>query len=415
MVEIGLALSRIRDSKSPVLLVLLRDVVIPEPLREFRYLDAKLMTGDDIAAEICDVTWNVGAPICPQQPIRRRPESTHGRHRFGREDSRTGRSADAIRRDFLGNLFCLQARFPAIATKNDQYMALAYTVRDRLLKRWINTSSTYHAGKVRTVCYMSAEFLPGPHLGNALINLDIWEPTRQAMAELGIQLEELLEQEQEPGLGSGGLGRPRCLLSRFPVDPADSGHRLWHPVRVRHFRAGDQVRLAGGARRQLAPIRQSLGDRAPRACVRGQARRAHRGQVRCRRTIPRELGAGQRDPGRRVRHADPGLRGGHGEPAASLESGGLRVVRPAGVQPWRLLRRGKQQDRLGNDLESAVSERRTRGGQGAATAAAVFLRLVLAARHAAHLLPGRERDRATSPTSMPSSSTTRTPPSRWSN
>jgi len=164
------------------------------------------------------------------------------------EHSRTGRSADAIRRDFLGNLYCLQARFPAIATKNDQYMALAYTVRDRLLNRWINTSSTYHAQKVRTVCYLSAEFLPGPHLGNALINLSIWEPTRQAMAELGVDLEELLAQEQEPGLGSGGLGRlAACYLdslSTLQIPAIGYGIRYEFGIFEQAIKFGWQVELA---------------------------------------------------------------------------------------------------------------------------------------------------------------------------
>src|SRR5690606_12277275 len=57
------------------------------------------------------------------------------------------------------------------------------------------------------VAYLSAEYLPGPHLGNNLNNLNITEETRQAMAELNLNLDELLEEEVEPGLGNGGLGR----------------------------------------------------------------------------------------------------------------------------------------------------------------------------------------------------------------
>jgi starch phosphorylase len=129
------------------------------------------------------------------------------------EDVRTGLSVEAIKRDFQDNLYCMQARFPAVATPNDKYMALAYTVRDRVLRRWINTSATYLASRGRTVCYFSAEFLLGPHLANALVNLGILDMTRMAMSELGIDLDELIEQEREPGLGSGGLGRlAACYL-----------------------------------------------------------------------------------------------------------------------------------------------------------------------------------------------------------
>src|SRR5262245_50433161 len=88
------------------------------------------------------------------------------------QSARTGLGVEAIKRGFVDNLFCIQARFPAVATKNDFYQALAYTVRDRLLARWIRTSEAYKIGASRTVCYLSAEFLLGPHLGANLLNLD---------------------------------------------------------------------------------------------------------------------------------------------------------------------------------------------------------------------------------------------------
>ncbi len=123
------------------------------------------------------------------------------------EDDRTGLSVPTLRRAMADNLFYLQGRFPGNASRNDFYMALAYTVRDRLLQRWISTMQTYMREQVRTVCYMSAEFLLGPHLGNNLINLDIFDQVRQAVAESGLDLDDLLEHEEDPGLGNGGLGR----------------------------------------------------------------------------------------------------------------------------------------------------------------------------------------------------------------
>ena len=126
------------------------------------------------------------------------------------EDDSTGLSVPVLRRACAENLFYVQGKFPAIATKNDLYMALAYTVRDRLLHRWINTIETYlkeTEHELKLVCYLSAEFLLGPRLGNSLINLGIYDQVRQAMEESGLDLKELLEQEAEPGLGNGGLGR----------------------------------------------------------------------------------------------------------------------------------------------------------------------------------------------------------------
>ena len=128
-------------------------------------------------------------------------------------DVHFGLDAESIKRDFLEKLFTHQAKFREVATPNDNYLALSYTVRDRLLHRWIHSSHTYFSEASRTVAYLSAEFLIGPQLGNNLISLGIWEPTKQAMAELGLSLEDLLEQEEEPGLGNGGLGRlAACFL-----------------------------------------------------------------------------------------------------------------------------------------------------------------------------------------------------------
>jgi glycogen phosphorylase len=123
------------------------------------------------------------------------------------EDDRIAMTKDALKRAFLDNLYYMQGKFPQLATGNDYYKALAYAVRDRMLQRWISTASTYTAQGSRTVAYLSAEFLMGPHLANNLINLDIYDTARDAVAELGKDLDELLAQEDEPGLGNGGLGR----------------------------------------------------------------------------------------------------------------------------------------------------------------------------------------------------------------
>jgi starch phosphorylase len=129
------------------------------------------------------------------------------------DDDRTSLTAPAIKRAFLDNLFYVLGKFPALATRNDYYMALAYAVRDRLLQRWISTATAYTKEGSRTVCYLSAEFLVGPHLGNNLINLGIEDTVREVVTELGLNFDELLQTEEEPGLGNGGLGRlAACFL-----------------------------------------------------------------------------------------------------------------------------------------------------------------------------------------------------------
>jgi starch phosphorylase len=128
-------------------------------------------------------------------------------------DIRTGTSKDTIKKSFLENLFYVQGRSLENASTNDLYMALAFTIRDRLLHRWVNTLNQYVHEEVKVVFYLSAEYLPGPHLANNMLNLQLDVPVREAMAELDIDIETLIEQEEEPGLGNGGLGRlAACFL-----------------------------------------------------------------------------------------------------------------------------------------------------------------------------------------------------------
>ncbi len=131
----------------------------------------------------------------------------HERKRAPASGIRTGSRVEDIKRCFLDNLFCSLGRVPRAATRNDLYTALALTVRDRVLKQGVRTLETLSGRDARVVSYLSAEFLPGPHLANNILNLGILDQTQQAMKELGLNLNELFEQEEEPGLGNGGLGR----------------------------------------------------------------------------------------------------------------------------------------------------------------------------------------------------------------
>jgi glycogen phosphorylase len=112
-----------------------------------------------------------------------------------------------IKQAFRDNLHSRLGRLERFATKNDLYLALALTVRDRLFERIVETMDTYGGVNARRVAYLSAEYLPGPHLANNLLNLGMTEVTREALRELGYDLDELTSQEEEPGLGNGGLGR----------------------------------------------------------------------------------------------------------------------------------------------------------------------------------------------------------------
>ncbi|MEO0455274.1 MAG: glycogen/starch/alpha-glucan phosphorylase [Cyanobacteria bacterium P01_A01_bin.114] len=163
------------------------------------------------------------------------------------EDDRTGLSIETLRRAIADNLFYVIGRSPETASQNDYYLALAYTVRDRLLQRWIASVKTYHQPQIKTVAYLSAEYLLGPHLGNNLINLGIYETVKQAMAESGLELDTLLAQEEEPGLGNGGLGRlAACYmdsLATLEIPAIGYGIRYEFGIFDQTFRDGWQVEI----------------------------------------------------------------------------------------------------------------------------------------------------------------------------
>ncbi|HZE12735.1 MAG TPA: glycogen/starch/alpha-glucan phosphorylase, partial [Chthoniobacterales bacterium] len=120
---------------------------------------------------------------------------------------RTGVTAEEIKQAFLDTMHCALGRSESGATKQNVYSALALTVRDRLFDRTVGTIGKYGGANARRVGYLSAEYLPGPQLANNLLSLGITEATREAMHSLGHDLDEIIAEEEEPGLGNGGLGR----------------------------------------------------------------------------------------------------------------------------------------------------------------------------------------------------------------
>lgn len=161
------------------------------------------------------------------------------------ESSRTGLSKPCLQRAFLDNLFFELGKFPGLASMHDYYLALAYTVRDRLLARWVDTAETYMHKGSRTVVYLSAEYLLGPHLGNNILNLGIEKPLREAIEELGLNYNRLIEQEVEPGLGNGGLGRlAACFLdslATLEIPTLGYGIRYEHGIFAQDIVDGWQV------------------------------------------------------------------------------------------------------------------------------------------------------------------------------
>ena len=129
------------------------------------------------------------------------------------DDERTSLSVEALKTAVTDHLRYSIGCPAAVASPHDYYRALALAVRDRMQQRWIDTAQTCFELASKVACYLSAEFLMGPHLGNNLLNLDIEQAARSALAELGQDLDVILACEEEPGLGNGGLGRlAACYL-----------------------------------------------------------------------------------------------------------------------------------------------------------------------------------------------------------
>ena len=165
-----------------------------------------------------------------------------------RQETKSGRpQIEELKQAFLENLLYGQGRHPALASPLDHYLALASAVRDRLARNWLNTQQTYLKSEARVVCYLSAEFLLGPHLGNNLLCLDLEPAARRAMADLSIDLDRVLEEEEEPGLGNGGLGRlAACYLdslSTLQIPAAGFGIRYEFGIFDQVIRDGWQFEI----------------------------------------------------------------------------------------------------------------------------------------------------------------------------
>ena len=122
-------------------------------------------------------------------------------------------TARGLREDFNRHLRYTMAKDRADATDRDHYEALARSVRDRLIERWIQTQKTYHKKNPKRIYYLSVEFLMGRLLGNNVINLQVEAQCEEALSALGLDWQALRDYETDAGLGNGGLGRlAACFL-----------------------------------------------------------------------------------------------------------------------------------------------------------------------------------------------------------
>ena len=307
-------------------------------------------------------------------------------------------AADTLRRAVLDNLAYLQARFPDIATPHDWYMALAYSVRDRMLARWVSTVRTYAARDVKVACYLSAEFLIGPQLGNNLVNLGIEANARAAMRALGQDLDALLALEEEPGLGNGGLGRlAACYLdslATLEVPAIGYGIRYEFGIFDQEIRDGWQVEITDKWLRKGNPWEIAAPGRSSfYVNFGGHTETVHRRAG----PLPRALGAGERRS--RACAYDTPVLGYRVNTCNTLRLWKSEAVESFDFQDFNVgdyYGAVAGEGGLRDPLQGALSERRAGDRQAAAPRAAVLLRLLLAAGHAAPARPEGRADRAPS-------------------
>ncbi len=157
------------------------------------------------------------------------------------------RNVDGFVRQFMRELNYTQGVPLSRSTVNDQYMALARTVRNYLMHDWIATGKRRRDAGKRVIGYLSAEYLLGRQMDNALLAADLTEIAREAMTECGLDFDLLRAQEIEPGLGNGGLGRlAACFvdsLATMDVPCIGYGIRYEYGIFKQTFVDGRQVEV----------------------------------------------------------------------------------------------------------------------------------------------------------------------------
>jgi len=121
--------------------------------------------------------------------------------------NRPSLDVEGVKKAIVYKLIFLIGRSPKEASQRDWLNATLHAVRDLVTEGWITTARQSRAEETRRVYYLSMEFLIGRTLSNAMIAEGVYDVAEKALAELNVDLEEIIEKEVDPGLGNGGLGR----------------------------------------------------------------------------------------------------------------------------------------------------------------------------------------------------------------
>ncbi|MFO0567724.1 MAG: glycogen/starch/alpha-glucan phosphorylase [Polyangiaceae bacterium] len=153
--------------------------------------------------------------------------------------------AESIRKSFTGHVRHSQGKDPSVSTQLDHFMATARMARDRMADRWTRTSLRYARESPKRVYYLSLEYLLGRLLEDGLLNLGCLETSRVGLREVGVDLDEVLDQEHDAGLGNGGLGRlAACFLDSMAtlgIPGVGYGIRYEYGIFLQDIVRGEQI------------------------------------------------------------------------------------------------------------------------------------------------------------------------------
>jgi starch phosphorylase len=169
----------------------------------------------------------------------------------------TATTVEGLKASILNHLKFTLARDTGSATQRDWWISTCHAVHDRILERFIRTMGTHHKDNVRRVYYLSLEYLMGRMLRNNIWNSGLYEQTGAALKELGLDLEKLEDQEEDMGLGNGGLGRlAACFLdSLATLEYPAIGYGIYYEFGIfrQKFENNRQVELPDSWRRFGCP------------------------------------------------------------------------------------------------------------------------------------------------------------------
>ncbi len=162
-----------------------------------------------------------------------------------RKNVKSAPSAPPLKQAIIDHLKLTLAHDPSIATRHDWWHCLSLAVRDRLVTHMIDTQATHFSKKTRRVYYLSMEYLMGRMLVNNMHNTELYDEAREAIESLGLDWDEIIEEEVDMGLGNGGLGRlAACFLdSLATLDLPAVGYGIYYEFGLfkQDFSNGHQV------------------------------------------------------------------------------------------------------------------------------------------------------------------------------